>query len=159
MDALREYPINITRVYQTDPEFSVHPEIRHDACYFISMFAALCCQFGMDVSHSSVLDFYLHELADGNTDVDNEMFIGNPQNLIDDLVGKGRVLFLGERGSYYICEHNEIEWGCWHRPLTDFNHFTWNDGMGHVIHDPWMRGGSASVAQGRLIGKRVARLL
>jgi hypothetical protein len=145
-------------IYQTDPEFAHVPTIAHGACYFLSILRTLSDRFSLPFTHASVLDFFARELGDGDNDVDNELFIGDPQNLIDDYVGRGRVLFLGRRGAYYTPEPNEIAWGRWHRAGTDFSHFTLGTTR-PVIYDPWHKDGSASVAQGVLMDMRVARVL
>jgi hypothetical protein len=103
--------------------------------------------------------FYRHELSDNDEDIDNEMFIGDAQNYIDDLVGKKKVLYIGKKEASYRPGPNEIVWGCWHRDGTDFNHFDLTDGFGHDTYDPWSKEGSASVKEGKLIGTRVARIL
>ncbi len=154
-----KYPEDWQFVYQTDRQFAVRPQIRHGACFFLSIVMALSLIFNLPQTHEAVLDFYDSEIDDGDTDVDNEMFIGDPQNLMDDYVGKGKVLFLGARGPEYRCQPNEFEILVWHREGTDFNHFVHGDGIGGVVYDPWSRGGSASVSLGKLIGKRVTRLL
>lgn len=145
-------------IYQTDPAFASVPAIRHGACYFLAIFEALSALFDLPFTHESVLEFFERELGDCDTDVDNELFVGDPQNLIDDLVGPRRVLFLGRRSALYALQPNEIGWGCWHRPLTDFNHFTHGTAR-PVLYDPWSAEGSASVALGQLVDMRVARVL
>jgi hypothetical protein len=153
------YPARHGMIFQTDPEFAIRPQIRHGACYFMSTIDALSAIFKKPFTHEAVLDFYDSEIDDGDTDVDNEMFIGDPQNLMDDYVGKGRVLFLGARGPEYRCQPDEFEILVFHRDGTDFNHFVHGDGIGGVVYDPWSLAGSASVSLGMCIGKRVTRLL
>ena len=149
----------IYRIFQTDPEFSAYPQIRHGACFALAIFCPLSDIFHKPISHQDFIDFYLRELADGNPDIDNEMFIGDPQNYIDDLVGPGRVAYLGQKEAGYVPGSGQIVWGCWHRDGTDFNHFTLTDGYGRCTYDPWSAEGSASVAQGKLVGTRVAKIL
>ena len=146
-------------IYQTDPEFACRPQIRHGGCFFLAILRALSDRFGLPFTHLSVLDFYGRELADSDTDVDNEMFIGDPQNLIDDYLGPGKVHYLGFAPSIYPAKQSEIEWGCWHQEGTDFNHFTYGALAHNPIYDPWSAEGSASVAQGVLISKRIALIL
>ena len=146
-------------IFQTDPEFAKYPAIRHGACYFLSILHAMAGCFSLPFDHESVLEFYERELVDGDTDVDKELYVGDPQNLIDDFAGKGKALFLGVRSAYYICQSGEVEWGVWHRPMTDFNHFVHGDGKGGVLYDPWSADGSESVRSGHLISKRIARIL
>ena len=147
-------------IYQTDPEFSVYPQIRHGACYFLSILRALSDKFAKEFTHEDVLSFYLAELANGKTDIDNEMFIGDPQALIDDFVGAGKVHFVGKADASYQPAAAEIAFGCWHREGTDFNHFTYGTNPQSVnFYDPWSADGSASVAHGHLIGQRIALIL
>jgi hypothetical protein len=146
-------------IYQTDADFSAYPQIRHGACFALSIFCPLSDIFHLPIGHEEFMLFYHHELDDSDKDVDNEMFIGDPQNYIDDLVGKGKVAYYGFRHAEYVAAPGEIVWGCWHREGTDFNHFTLTDGFGHCTYDPWSAEGSASVAQGQLIGTRVAKIL
>lgn len=147
-------------LYQTDPEFSFKPQIRHGGCYFLAILVALSRKFDIPLSHMSVLSFYGRELADADTDVDNEMFIGDPQDFIDDYAGPGRVHFIGHASADYVPKAGEIVWGCWHREGTDFNHFTFGtDPRSPDFYDPWAREGSASVKKGKLIGQRIALIL
>lgn len=147
-------------IYQTDPEFSIYPQIRHGACYFLSILRALSDKFARPFTHEAVLAFYASELANGKTDVDNEMFIGDPQALIDDFIGAGKVHFVGKADASYQAAPAEIAWGCWHRDGTDFNHFTYGTNPQSVnFYDPWSAEGSASVAQGQLVGQRIALIL
>jgi hypothetical protein len=78
--------------------------------------------------------------------------------LIDDFIGPGKVMYIGPRGTYYSEQPKDIAWGVWHRPNTDFNHFVLGTTK-PVDYDPWSNEGSASVAEGKLIGKRIARIL
>ena len=147
-------------IFQTDAEFSAYPQIRHGACFALAIFCPLSDIFHLPIGHQEFIDFYKKELSDNDTDIDNEMFIGNPQNYIDDLLGaSGKVKYYGERPPTYSPAHGEIVWGCWHRDGTDFNHFTLTDGYGVCTYDPWILEGSASVAQGKLISVRVALIL
>lgn len=146
-------------IFQTDPEFSIYPQIRHGACFALAIFCPLSDIFRLPIGHQEFMDFYAKELANKRTDVDNEMFIGDAQNYIDDLVGKGKVLYLGAKPADYQGGPGEIVWGCWHRDGTDFNHFDLTNGFGKDEYDPWSAEGSASIAQGKLIGTRVARIL
>jgi hypothetical protein len=147
-------------IYQTDPGFSAYPQIKHGACYFLSILRALSDKFAREFTHEVVLAFYLAELANGKTDVDNEMFVGDPQALVDDFIGAGKVLFIGKKDADYKPAPNEIAWGCWHRAGTDFNHFTYGiNPKVSPFYDPWSAEGSASVAQGQLIGQRIALIL
>jgi len=147
-------------IYQTDPEFSVYPQIRHGACYFLSILRALSDKFARPFTHEAVLAFYASELANGKTDVDNEMFIGEPQALINDFIGAEKVLFIGKAPAIYQPAPAEIAFGCWHREGTDFNHFTYGTKpKGVNFYDPWAAQGSASVAYGTLIGQRIALIL
>lgn len=147
-------------IYQTDAEFTVYPQIGHGACYFLSILRALSDHFGKPFTHDGVLAFYSQELADGDTDVDNEMFVGDPQGLIDDYIGKGLVNFLGAKDALYIASPGELAFGVWHRIGTDFNHFTWGtDPHKDPFYDPWASYGSLSVAQGHLVGQRIAAIL
>jgi hypothetical protein len=146
-------------IFQTDPEFAAYPQIKHGACFALSIFCPLSDIFHLPIGHQEFIDFYLRELADKDKDIDNEMFLGDPQNYIDDLVGKGKVFYLGKKDANYQGAPGEIVWGCWHRDGTDFNHFTLTDGYGKCTYDPWSAEGSASIAQGQLIGTRVAKIL
>jgi hypothetical protein len=143
-------------VYQTDPEFSVRPNIRPFGCYFLAITEAITSQFGLPFTHESVIKLYDEELCDG--DILSETFVKSPQGLIDCII-PGKVTFLGFRTPDYQCKDNEIEWGCWHRTGAGYNHFTHNNGKGIVLYDPWSPEGSNSVSEGFLISKRVARLL
>lgn len=145
-------------IYQTDPEFGMFPAIAHGGCFFLSILRALSDRFNLPFTHESVIDFYKRELSDSDTDVDTEMFVGNAQNLIDDFVGVGKVKYLGALHSDFIANPTDIIWGSWHRSGVDFNHFT----LGRdkpVIYDPYAATGSASVAIGRLVNIRAARML
>lgn len=146
-------------IFQTDPEFSAYPQIRQGACFALAIFCPLSDIFHLPIGHQEFIDFYLSELSNNRPDIDNEMFIGNPQNYIDDLIGKGKVLYLGQKDANYLPAGNEIVWGCWHRDGTDFNHFDLTNGFGKDEYDPWSAEGSASIAQGKLIGTRVGRIL
>lgn len=146
-------------IYQTDAEFAIIPRMRPGGCYFLSIVEALTGQYHIPFTHKSVIHFFDFSIADTTVDVDNEMFVGDPQNLIDDLVGPNRVKFLGKMDPIYSCSADEVEWGCWHLTGNNYNHFTHNNGKGIVLYDPWSPLGSSSVRDGKLIGKRVARLL
>lgn len=102
--------IFLCMIYQTDPEFACRPQIRHGGCFFLAILRALSDKFGLPFTHLSMLDFYGRELADSDTDVDNEMFIGNAQDLIDDYLGPGKVHYLGFAPSIYPAKQSEIEW-------------------------------------------------
>lgn len=154
---LPDYPIR-PLVYQTDPAFSVISRMKPSGCYFLAIVEALTAYFALPFTHESVIRFYTQEINDADTDVDNEMFVGNPQDLMDDLVGH-KMAFLGRRDTTYVCRDDEIEWGCWHKLGNSYNHFTHNNGKGIVLYDPWSPAGSDSVIDGNLIGKRVARLI
>jgi len=161
MDAITVYRSDFPRLYQTDDAFASVPQIRHGGCFFISIVMALALNFKLIVTHADVLNFYAKELANGKPDVDNEMFIGSAQNLIDDFVGPGKVVYKGAEDTMYHCGPREIEWGCWHRLGTNFNHFTHN-ANGQCISDPWRNpdgSGSESVKDGKLIGKRIALII
>ena len=149
----------IYRIFQTDPEFSAYPQIRHGACFALAIYCPLSDIFHLPIGHQEFMDFYKKELGNNRTDIDNEMFIGNPQNYIDDLIGPGKVLYLGQREANYAPSPNDIVWGCWHRDGEDFNHFDLTNGFGKDEYDPWSAEGSASIAQGKMIGTRVARIL
>lgn len=146
-------------IYQTDAGFASIANMRPKGCYFLSIVEALTCHFDIPFDYESVTRFYLEQLLDREDDVDNEMFVADPQNIFDDLVGKGKVWFRGVRGPLYECEDNEFEWLCWHKAGTAFNHFTHGNGRGIVIYDPWGVAGSSSVRDGKLIGKRIALLV
>lgn len=152
-------------LYQTDKEFSIRPQFRHSGCFFFSILTAMSYVFSIDMTHQSVIDFYDKELLDSDDDVDNEMFVKNAQDLIDDFVGKNKVFYSGLKEASRLSDVDEIEWGCWHRYGEDFNHFTWNAlrGSGRlgygVEYDPWSAEGSESVSFGKLISKRVAKIL
>ncbi len=147
-------------VYQTDAEFSAYPQIRHAGCFFMSIVRAMSRHFSLLFTHERVIWFYEQELKDADADVDNEMFVGNAQDLIDDLVGPGRVKYFFEhKPADYVCRPDEVDWGCWHKTGNSFNHFTHDDGRVSVLYDPWSREGSDSVRLGKLISKRVARYL
>ena len=152
-------------LYQTDKEFSIRPQFRHSGCFFFAILTAMSDRFSIPMSHQSVIDFYDKELVDSDDDVDNEMFVENAQDLIDDFVGKKKVLYLGPKDSSRLSNVDEIEWGCWHRDGEGFNHFTWNAlrGPGRlgygVEYDPWSFEGSESVSFGKLISKRIAKIL
>lgn len=149
----------VYRIFQTDPQFSKYPQIKHGACFALAIFCPLSDVFHLPIGHDEFIAFYLRELADKDTDIDNEMFIGDPQNYIDDLVGPGKVEYLGKRAANYSPSIGEIVWGAWHRDGADFDHFTLTDGFGRCTYDPWSAEGSASVAQGKLIGTRVGKIL
>jgi len=156
---LPEYPADRALIYQTDPEFLILPRMRPSGCYFLSIVEALTAYFKFPFTHDSVISFYDLEIMDADKDVDNEMFVGDPQDLIDDLIGPGRLKFLGKFDTLRVCGDDEIEWGCWHKTGNTYNHFTHNNGKGIVLYDPWGPQGSDSVKNGNLIGKRIARLV
>jgi hypothetical protein len=146
-------------LYQTDPEFAVIPRMRPSGCYFMSIVRALACHYNLPYTHERVQRLFLGEIGDGDVDVSNEMFVGDPQDLIDDLVGSDRVLFCGERPAAYVCKDNEIEACCWHLAPHTYKHFVQGNGKGITIYDPWGPAGSDSVSDGVLLSKRVARML
>jgi hypothetical protein len=146
-------------LYQTDPELAVRRRIKPSGCYFMFWVRALSCHFDLPFTHSRVISFFDAELLNGRPDVTNEMFVQSPQALIDDLVGKGKVLFLGERPASYVCADNEIEGCCWHLAPHTYKHFVQGNGKGITIYDPWGPWGSDSVSDGVLLSKRVARIL
>ena len=161
MNAITVYPADFHRIYQTDPELSSRPQIKHGGCFFVSIVMALALNFRIPLVHSSLIAFYDKELADNDADVNNEMFVADPQNLIDDFIGAGKVLYLGRKSADYEAKPCDILWGCWHRDGADFDHFTHGSAR-PVAHDPWRNAdgsGSASVSEGKLIGQRVARIL
>ena len=145
-------------IFQTDYEFAGTPQIRHGGCFFLSILRALAAYYALPWTHDGILGFYKAELGNKKTDVGNEMFVGNAQNLIEDYVGAGKILYLGQKPADYVAAPDEIEWGCWHRDNTNFNHFT-HGTVKPVLFDPWAKEGSASVAQGVLISKRVAKFI
>jgi hypothetical protein len=153
-----EFGPGYNSIFQTDQEFAGVPQIRHGGCFFLSILRALAAYYGLPWTHEGILYFYNLELANGKSDVDNEMFIGSAQNLIDDYAGPGKLLYLGEKPADYVAAPDEIEWGCWHRGGTDFNHFT-HGTIKPVLFDPWVKEGSASVAQGVLVSKRIAKII
>jgi hypothetical protein len=146
-------------LYQTDPEFAVIHRMRPSGCYFLTWLRALSCPFNLAYTHASVIKFFRHEIGDGDVDVSNEMFVGDPQDLMDDLVGSDKVLFCGVRPASYVCADNEIEACCWNLKPHTYNHFVQGNGKGIVIFDPWSVDGSDSVRDGLLISKRIARIL
>lgn len=156
---LPQYPTDRHYVYQTDPEFLIIPAMKPNGCYFMSWVEALTAIFKLPFTHESVINFYDLELVDADKDVDNEMFVGDPQDLIDDLVGPRKVKFLGKFDTTHVCADDEIEIGCWHKTGNSYNHFTHCNGRGITLYDPWGPNGSDSVSEGNLIGKRIARLL
>jgi hypothetical protein len=156
---LPQYPTDRVYIYQTDKEFSVIPAMHPSGCYFMSWVESITAYFNLPFTHESVIEFYNKEVANTTADVDNEMFVSDPQNLIDDLIGKDKVKFLGVKDATYECGDDEIEIGCWHKDGANFNHFTHNNGKGIVLYDPWSSTGSSSVIDGQLISKRVAKLI
>ena len=155
---LPPYPSDRKYIYQTDDAFSVIPKMKPSGCYFMSWVEALTAYFNLPFTHESVISFFDLEIIDGNTDVDNELFVGDPQDLINDLIGPGKVKFLGKFGVDRVCGDDEIEIGCFHKTGNSYNHFCHTNGKGIVLYDPWSPQGSDSVSEGSLIGKRIARL-
>lgn len=149
------YTTNRKYIYQTDPEFASRPSIKPSGCYFMSIIEASTAYLRFPFTHKSVIEFYDKEINDGDTDVDNEMFVGNPQNLVDDLVGKGKIKFLGIRDSLYVCKDDEFEINCWHKTGHSYNHFVHGNGKGITLYDPWGPNGSDSVSDGSLLSKRI----
>jgi hypothetical protein len=145
-------------VYQTDPQFSKYPNIRHSACFALTIARSLACHFGMAWNHSVFLSFFERELMDKDTDVNNDMYVGDIQNYIDDFIGRGRVKVLPLQNPDYEARDDEFEWCWWNREGTNFDHAVQGNGKGIAIYDPW-GGGSESVKYGRLVSKRIARLL
>jgi len=147
-------------IYQTDIEFACRPQIRHGGCFFLSILYALASKFRLPFTHEVIISFYDKELKNNHTDVDNEMFIGDAQNLIDDFAGAGIVHYVGWADAEYVPAAHELAWGVWHRDGTDFNHFTFGTNrIAPDFYDPWAAGGSASVAHGKLIGQRIGLIL
>jgi hypothetical protein len=146
-------------VYQTDPEFAVIPAMRPKGCFYLVIVEAISAYFGLAFTHAAAIDFFRAELVNDHPDVDNESFVVSAQNLIDDLVGPGMVEYLGWQPVTRTVRDDEIEWGCWHRAGTKFNHFTHNNGKHVVLYDPWGAQGSESVRLGELISTRIGRLL
>jgi hypothetical protein len=151
----------IKAIYQTDPEFVAFPNIRKSACYLLFWYDLAWMYFNIDYTHQAIIDFLKREWGDGDEDIDEEMLVGNPQNLIDDLVGKGRVKFIGRKPTDYKADIDEVVCGVWHRIGTDFNHFVTAEKPNYlrVQKDPWSAEGSLSVSKGNLIGLRIAKII
>lgn len=146
-------------IFQTDREFSAYPQIRHGACFALAIFCPLSDIFHLPIGHAEFIDFYKKELADGDKDIDNEMFIGDPQNYINDLIGPNKVKYYGQCPAGYSPNPGEIVWGCWHRDGENFNHFDLTNGYGKDEYDPWSAEGSETISVGKLISVRVGLIL
>jgi hypothetical protein len=157
MKVLPPYPPDRKYIYQTDKELLIRPYIKPDGCYFMSWTEAITAYFNLPFTHEYVIQLYDAEMA--NKDMQGIAFVANPQGLIDAICGKGKVLFIGVKSADYVCTDSEIELGCWHKDGETFNHFTHNNGKGIVLYDPWSVDGSESVRDGKLLSKRVARLI
>ena len=139
-------------VYQTDPQFEVYPEIRHSACFALTMARSLACHFGMVWNHDVFKDFLVAEWSNLHKDVDNMLYVADIQAYLDDFIGSGRVKFVGKFEVDHPISQGEFEWIWWHRDGTDFKHCTQGDGKGVVIYDPWIGSGSSQPCVGRRLG-------
>jgi hypothetical protein len=146
-------------VYQTDPQFGVYPEIRHSACFALTMARSLACHFGMVWNHDVFKDFLVAEWSNTHKDVDNMLYVDDIQRYLDDFIGADRVKFVGKFPADHQVGQGEFEWIWWHRDGTNFKHATQGDGKGAVAYDPWIAGGSLSQLRGKKVGVYVARLV
>ncbi len=144
-------------IYQTDP--LLPRPVQKAGCYFLSILYMLNERWSIPMTVIRVTELWYRELEDGDADIDNEAFVGNPQDLVDDIVGAGRVRFLGKYPSAYLPKDSEREILCWHKKGNGFDHFAYGNGKGIVIYDPWSAEGSDSVRNGELVGKRIYRIL
>lgn len=85
-------------------------------------------------------------------------FINSPDAIVNELMKPLpiRVQYTGvHEPPGYVCGPREYEVLRWERG-KDWGHFVVGDGSGHVAYDPM--GLSETVAQGRLVSKRIFRL-
>lgn len=155
------YREGFQEVYQTDPAFAVYPNIRHSACHALTIARSLACHFDMPWGHQVFLDFFERELADADKDVDNDLYVGNIQDYIDDFLGAKNVVKVmpNKVPAIYVAHDDEFQWCWWHRVGTNFEHNVQGNGKGITMYDPWSSEGSSSVWDGYMVNQRIARLL
>ena len=86
------------------------------------------------------------------------MTIMNTQLLYEQIIGKGKVQHLGFKPADYVAQSNELEYLVWQIPNALFKHYTCGDGHGKLFYDPW-KGGSNSARNGKMIEKRITKIL
>lgn len=141
-------------IYQRDPEFPA--AVQFWGCYLLSLCERMSSYFPIPFTHDEVLDTLRYGQA--YKFIDEEITILSPQALCDHLAA-GKVLFLGKRAPEYVTSDDEFEVVCYHKSGASFNHFCSGNGKGIVLYDPFGPSGSDSVRNGKVIGKRIYKLL
>jgi hypothetical protein len=159
MNALDKWDQTRKVLYQTAPEFASMPMIRKYGCYAVALSQVMANVFRLPFDYPEALEFLANELIDDDTDIDNEMTVLDPQNFVDDIVGKGRVKFLGHFTPDAECPDDVLQFLCWHKTGKNYNHFTFGNGKLITLIDPWSPEGSESVRDGKVLSWRGYRLL
>ena len=145
-------------IYQTNTKLP-QPQF-HQACYLMSILYMLEDTFHIGIwSIDGINKIYQEEIHNNIIDIDPDTTVENPQNFIDNVLGKNKIKFMGKDfGPDYQTKEDEIEILCWHKKGNNFNHFCYGNGRGVNIYDPWP-GGADSVKNGDLISKRIFKIL
>jgi hypothetical protein len=110
------------------------------------------------LTHDFAVTFWQKELANSRLDIRNDCLVESPQNLIDDLIGKDKVIFVGKKGLDYIPTNKDIVLQYW---VTDKGqtHFTLakQGEPGVTEYDAW-KPASPWRLKGRLSGYRIFRI-
>lgn len=136
-------------VYQNDKEFPVH--FNKWACYFLCIMVMLHRMFPElgELTHDKALTFFKKEQENGVTDVAADMTIEAAQQVVDDYVGVGKVVYKGKALAPWVNLGNEWLISLWE--LGSTLHFVID---GNEPYDPWASG-SKTRRLGKLIQYRV----
>ena len=142
-------------IYQNDKNSL--PIFKKAGCYYFSILK-MCFDLFPGAGEFTMLkaiQFYQEQIADGQLDVREDMLIQDPQNLIDDLIGKGKLKFEGKFPvGFKPTEKEKVidYWEFYRNGKLAGTHFTYGD------YDPWYPA-SPWRLNGKLAGYRVFKVL
>jgi len=137
-------------ILQRDPR--LNPTIRRYGCYLLSIFFLVNKYTNCEISTGMINEIFQILIDRGF--MEEDAYIRDPAAIFD---------FMGLPVYYYDqhlppnqdCKKDEIEILMFKK--GGWRHFVTGDGKGHVAYDPW--GVSRAVTEGRLISKRIFKLL
>lgn len=153
--------ISANKIYQTDKEFEDEASA-HAWCCYLSCIWHLADKWRPDIwTHESIDHAYKTFVGEGNVDSDGT--VENAQALADEIVGVGKVKYLGHADVGTPIPDDCYALGVFQREFapdeTPFVHFVVINRSGNVVYDPWSADGSRSVREGKMISMRLFKIL
>lgn len=123
-------------------------KIGDSGCYFISLLKIVNCDYAAIALYQKALDAKI---------IDEDCFVQDPPSLLS--LAAGGTWDVRHEDANYQTKRDEWEILRFERKDTTvtYAHFVVGDGYGHVADDPL--GNSRTVAEGKLVSKRIIRRL